>query len=312
MTSEWLDGIQQPEGRWDEDPWLVEQGLQRHLLQVGYADAMVGRFLRRLRRVGLYQRALVIVLADHGASFRPGELRRRVSPENLSDVAGIPLFVKYPGQRQGSVDPRPARTVDVVPTVADVLGVELPWDVDGRSLLGPPVRRTRVSVGAMNGTFLHEALARFEHDVRATVRRNWRFFGEGHQSLYAIGLHQELLGTSVRSRGSKQDVRVAIEGAEALAHVRKASSFVPSRIFGVVVHGEIGPNVELAIAVNGRVRALTRCFRGVDGRQRFRALVPETALREGVNHVEVFAVVGSGTRRRLARLGGTQARPSRS
>jgi hypothetical protein len=311
MTSEWLDGIQQPEGRWDDDPWLVEQGLQRHLLQVGYADSIVGRLLKQLTNSGLYDRALVVVLSDHGASFRPGELRRRVSRQNLSDIAGVPLFVKYPAQRRGRIDLRPARTVDIVPTVADVLGIELPWDADGRSLRGRPVARTRVSVGTMGGRFVRESLLRFERDVRVTVHRNWKSFGEGRESLYAIGRHRELLGAPVARRASPRGVRVAIEGAHALAHVRKASSFVPSRIFGVVVQGAIEPSVELAIAVNGHVLALTRSFRGVDGQQRFRALVPEAALREGSNDVDVFAVIGSGARQRLAHLGGTQFPPGR-
>ncbi len=53
--------------------------------------------------------------------------------------------------------------------------------------------------------------------------------------------------------------------------------------------GRVAPNVELAIAVNGRIRALTRTFR--DGSaQRFRALVPESALKDGHNRVDVFEI----------------------
>ncbi len=48
----------------------------------------------------------------------------------------MPLFVKYPGQDGGEIDDRPAHTVDILPTIADVVGVEPPWEVDGISLLG--------------------------------------------------------------------------------------------------------------------------------------------------------------------------------
>ena len=49
---------------------------QRHLLQVGFVDTLIGRMVARLRELGIYDRALVIVTADHGASYREGMPRR--------------------------------------------------------------------------------------------------------------------------------------------------------------------------------------------------------------------------------------------
>ena len=60
----------------------------------------------------------------------------------MPDIAWVPLFIKAPNQQTGGPDDRPAESIDVVPTVAEHLGVRIPWKVDGRSLLGPP-RRTR-------------------------------------------------------------------------------------------------------------------------------------------------------------------------
>ena len=92
----------------------------------------------RLRRIGVFDRALVVVAADHGIAFVPGVERREVQPTTVDQLAGVPLFVKAPGQRRGEVDERPALTVDVLPTIAEMLGVELPFDVDGEALTGPP------------------------------------------------------------------------------------------------------------------------------------------------------------------------------
>ena len=61
-------------------------------------------------------------------------------------------------------------------------------------------------------------------------------------------------------------------------------------------------DAELAIAVNGRIRALTRVFRSGDA-QRFRAMVPEAALRPGLNEVVVYAIDDSGHAIRLVKLG---------
>ncbi len=62
--------------RWGDDEWLMTQGYQRHLLQTALVDNLVGRLVRRLREAGLYDRALIVVTADHGTSFILGEDRR--------------------------------------------------------------------------------------------------------------------------------------------------------------------------------------------------------------------------------------------
>ena len=53
-------------------PWLVKVSYQRHLLQLGMADRLLGELVARLRGTGLYRDALVMVVADHGIGFRVG------------------------------------------------------------------------------------------------------------------------------------------------------------------------------------------------------------------------------------------------
>ena len=76
-----------------------------------------------------------MVAADHGVSFRPDGPRRNVTPANVGEIGGVPLFVKAPGQRAGRIDPTPARTIDILPTIGDYLGAR--WDSEGRSLRKP-------------------------------------------------------------------------------------------------------------------------------------------------------------------------------
>ena len=88
-----------------DDPDLSVHNHLRHLLQVGYTDHLVGELLARLRRTGLLERALLVVTADHGYSFRVGvESRRLMSERNVEEIAPVPLFVKAPGQMEGKVD----------------------------------------------------------------------------------------------------------------------------------------------------------------------------------------------------------------
>src|SRR5262249_35688564 len=44
---------------WGSDEWLVTQYYERYLLQVGYADFVVGRLMARLKELGLYDRCLL-------------------------------------------------------------------------------------------------------------------------------------------------------------------------------------------------------------------------------------------------------------
>jgi hypothetical protein len=91
---------------WTTQPVPVQLGLQRHLLQVAYTDRLVGEVLDRLKAQGLYDRALVIVTADHGNSFTPGHIQRLLQPGNAHELLWVPLFIKTPHQRAGRVDDR--------------------------------------------------------------------------------------------------------------------------------------------------------------------------------------------------------------
>lgn len=104
-------------------------------------DAQVGRILDRLRTEGLYDRALVVVTADHGeelwdhGGFFHGH-------SLYDELLHVPLVVKFPGDwAAGSSVDALARSVDILPTVADLVarsrgeeGEGLP-DADGQSLV---------------------------------------------------------------------------------------------------------------------------------------------------------------------------------
>ena len=88
-----------------------------------------------------------------------------------------------------------------------------------------------------------------------------------------------------------------------------ASGFFPARISGHVVDGRLDEGVELAIAVNGRVRGLTTWFwDDEDDVQRFRSLVPPDSFRAGVNKVDVFLVQRRGAHVSLVSIGSSGGR----
>jgi Sulfatase len=299
-----VEGIDDDWIRWGASQQLVEQALQRHLLQVGFTDRLLGTLVRRLKTSELYDRALLIVTADHGASFWAGGFFREPSAENIADIAAVPLFVKYPGQHRSRIDGRDAKTIDIVPTIADVIGARIPWHVDGRSLRATPAAR-EVAVNSFREATVTARPQAVSEGVLATARRNASLFGEGADSLFRLGPHKELLGREVATLEPSRvaDAVVRLDDESRFDQVRRASAFVPARILGEIDASAFGAGSELAISVNGRVAAMTTSFeRG--GQIRFAALVPETAFREGRNAVDVYAVGSSSSGVRLALLGG--------
>ncbi len=110
--------------------------------EIAAADAIVGRFLDRLRASGLYDGALVIVTSDHGEGLGDhGEAQHSILLY-VEDIR-VPLLVKLPGAaRAGTTVDAPAQLADILPTVMEVVGGGAPGG-KGTSLLhidGAPAR----------------------------------------------------------------------------------------------------------------------------------------------------------------------------
>jgi hypothetical protein len=291
-------------------PWLVKVSYQRHLLQLGLADRLLGELIGRLNRLGLYRDALVVVVADHGIGFRTGVERRTVTPRNVEDLAPVPLIVKLPGQRRGRVIDRHVETIDVLPTILDIANVELPVGLDGGSLLEPvAAQRHVVKVFHRVGTELNTLGGYYTFDPRglaarraAAVRRKVALFGSGDGrdalGVYRIGPHRELAGRRVSSlpRVPGEAAAVIHQAAE-LRNVDADSGFVPGEITGSIPNGTPGGGRPIALALDGRVAATGRTF-SLEGSQdeNFEVIVPERLFRDGAMDARVYEIVERGGR----------------
>ena len=106
-------------------------------------DRELGALFDRLRSLGLFDPALIVVVADHGEML--GERGIFGHGAGLVDeVLHVPLIVKYPFQREGRRVPEPVSQVDIVPTVLDALRLRPDPSLDGISLLSAEPSRGRV------------------------------------------------------------------------------------------------------------------------------------------------------------------------
>ena len=263
------------------DRGLVDALYQRHLLQVGFVDRLIGQLMDRLREQELYDDALIIVTADHGASYRQGLHRRALSYDNASDIALVPLFIKLPEQQAGVVSDRNAQTIDILPTIAEALSFDLPFGVDGQSLLddaGPRrgskafVRRTLDSVSVETiGDMASRSRASLEYKVS-------RFGTHSNTRLYGVGPSAELLGTDVSVLTVTRPSRVTLASTNfrLFREVVRTERDMRMYVTGVLDTPQDEP-VQLAIALNGVIAATTESYRE-DGAWRFAAMLPEDGL----------------------------------
>jgi arylsulfatase A-like enzyme/Tfp pilus assembly protein PilF len=114
--------------------------------EIATADAIVGSVLAELKEKGIYDRAIIVLLSDHGEGLgEHGEAQHGFFL--YRETLQVPLLLKLPGgDRAGSTVASPAQLVDVVPTLLTLAGIAPPAGLDGQSLLtlpGPekPARR---------------------------------------------------------------------------------------------------------------------------------------------------------------------------
>ncbi len=284
-------------GRWVDEPWPVVQAYRRHLTQLGFVDRLVGQMVDRLKREGLWDDALVIVTADHGVSFRTGHPFKGVDDETLADIMPVPLFVKQPHQRAGIVSERDVEAIDIVPTIAELLHVALPWKADGTSALSDDAGDGTKRIQHMAASRVVDIdVARLAALRDASARRKAALFGgdEPADLVPTLSVHRELMGATVEALRSVDatDRIVLVDAPERYEHVDLQSADLPALVSGSLrdPRGHLREGA-LAIALNGVVRATTTTTGFVWGRPGvWTAMVPARYFRQGRNQLDVFVL----------------------
>jgi len=110
--------------------------------EIAYADSALGHFVSFLKEQGLYDSSLVIVVGDHGEGL--GDHGEQTHGIFLYDATThVPLILKPPRWAPGQEGPIPGpalvvgaqvRTIDILPTVLELEGIEPAHHLDGVSL----------------------------------------------------------------------------------------------------------------------------------------------------------------------------------
>lgn len=285
------------EGAWIDDPGPALAARQRFLLQARYSDGLVAAMIDRLDQLGLWDEAMVIVTADHGAGLDPNTPFRDWRPEGATDVVGVPLFVHGEGFEPGLIDDRPAQTVDVMPTIAAAASVDIPWIVDGVDLADLP-RTARLShpYGAVSfGEYRRIDLDVTTH-LEGLLALGPLFPTTGGDDLTILrsGPAGDLIGLPIGDRPMAPDRSrvVALDFPSDRSFGRGDDGSVGAFIIGHVSDTE--PNATVVVVLDDKVAATALTFDAGEFSGRFFALIPPTWLTRADHTVSFYVLDTDG------------------
>ena len=282
-------------GDWGDDPTLARVGLQRHLLQVGATDRLLERLLDRLEDEGLWDDALVVVVADHGAAFDPAEPYREPTTATAQEIYRVPFFVKLPGQTEGEVREDLTYNVDLLPTVLDGLGVPADDDLNGRSVLTPVADRAGdAALYVADGSEpIHPVITLDQ--VVALARRNADLLphGAGWRAVAAGGPLGDQVGRPVGDlavTGTAPGTFDLEQAADLSAVDTPATGALPSFVWGTWAGTDEVAPADVLVTLNGTVAGtLSRLAGG-----RYVGVLDDDLIRQGANEVTILAPDGDG------------------
>ena len=274
---------------------IATQNQQRYLLQIMYVDHLIGKLLSRLEETGLLDRCLLVVTADHGTSFHVGQPRRQLSSGNEADILSVPLFIKLPHQTEGQISDRLVESVDIFPTVADVLGMTLDGQNDGRSLIDMTTpERLFVRSSDFHGVRNFDPKLIRASATPAEIERRFGSPSDRH-SLFRIGPIPELIRCSIETLPQTTSPPLELRLTRFGDTVDEdTTSNIPCFFEGAVISPfKARTPVNLAVAINGTIHAVTQTIQDEEIGNHWSAMVPEWAFHVGKNDVRFFAVTGN-------------------
>jgi hypothetical protein len=287
-------GIDRKKPAWKGSEGAFEKLHHALRLQAALTDRFLGDLLDSLKTNGTYDESLIIITADHGASYINAYPHRAPTLHTFGDIAFVPLFIKYPNQTEGNADDSNVETIDIVPTIRDVIGATLNWAFDGRSLLDVSAepRPTKILPDTF-GKVLELTRTEYLDAKMASLKRNIDMFSlkDSKAGPFRFGKGLEFIGQPESVLNSMVvDATIRCEGLDALHDVDLNSYFLNLRLDGTVSSAKGVPSdLYLAFSVNGKIELFSKPMNFHD-EFLFEVILPEDAIRQGKNTIKVFLV----------------------
>jgi len=290
-----------PDGRvYDDHPigptWKnqsdADEAYHRYLMQLGMTDSLIGELMSKLKKVDKYDDALVILTADHGVGFKSKIYKRGVQMNNA--VLHIPLLIKLPNQQQSQINDKFVLNIDILPTIADILDIRIPWETNGKSIFDD-------NFPSRDGVELFLKVKKYKYtkekivDYNAVPNRIEKF-GERTplNDLSINGPYSDLIGKNLSDleENIQNWKKPPFIGASLnkFKDINLSSDYIPVMFWGDITLPNHSKNSHsIAIALNGKISAVTPTI-GNDLIREFSSFLLPADFVNGDNHVEAFLI----------------------
>ncbi|MFV0444379.1 MAG: sulfatase-like hydrolase/transferase, partial [Planctomycetaceae bacterium] len=288
--------------RWGPDTLATRSAHRRYLLQLQHVDRVLGLILDRLEEQNLLDPALLIVTGDHGVAFLPGKSSRDPEPETIAAILPVPLFIKLPGERTSAVSDRNVESIDILPTIADVLKMPLHHPVDGSSLLDEdqPQRPRKTLITPQGPIFTDPTFPdKYKHLDKVLAD-----FGDGRDDrLMVSDVRPDMVGQPVADFkiGPESQAQLVLQWGDDSV-LESAPDVYPCFYKGMVRNAdEVKLPITIAVALNGEIAGVTQTLRDPESPELWSVLIDERRFHLGKNELEFYQVLGEGEKTELRR-----------
>jgi hypothetical protein len=280
---------------WCDSEMLVIQAYQRHILNTMYADKQLETILNSLKSSGIYSKSLIIFVADHGIRFQAGSKRRpELENDENYEMRGVPLIIKWPNRADSKILDINAKTIDILPTIADVLGISLRYELDGVSL--QQSREGHLKSRSEANLYENNSALAYKFSIFNSLT--------SVQNIYQVGTFKNLVGKSDKEFTIDKSKFIKFyvdkyntnQGSES-----NTSNFIPLKLSGTVA-GECDHvhKKDIGISVNNTIVVTTSMW-SENELCRFHVILPEYSLSKGKNTVTIYEILDGS--QRLALIG---------
>lgn len=122
----------------------LDDQVRGYMAEAAKDDRAIGKLLATLDETGLAKNTIVVVTADHGETLssahsgiglEKSQIRFHHAAGHFEETVRIPILLFVPGKKAQVVKTR-VSSIDIVPTLSELLGVGAPTNSRGRSLVG--------------------------------------------------------------------------------------------------------------------------------------------------------------------------------
>jgi len=197
--------------------------------EIRFVDEQISKIIERLKSEKIFSKTMLIITSDHGRAF--GEHNYYGHGATIyQEQLKVPLIIKFPGNfPAGRVVEGQVRSIDIMPTILDVLNIAVDLPLEGISLSSLITTETRE--GICEDVYIEENLAN-TYILNGVIKNNeWKYIlteksklrdieQEGREELYNLlkdpaelknlaDLEPDVLGTirdllrSFKERGQK-------------------------------------------------------------------------------------------------------------